>query len=52
MRLALCKKIIEHYGGQMWAESAPGGATFYFTVPAAGRESEETATTRSHRGGM
>ncbi len=34
--LALCKKIIEHCGGTIWFESAPGqGATFYFTLPKA-----------------
>jgi PAS domain S-box-containing protein len=32
--LALCERIIERHGGDIWVESAPGeGATFYFSVP-------------------
>jgi signal transduction histidine kinase len=32
--LALCKKIVEHHGGQMWLDTeAASGATFRFTLP-------------------
>jgi hypothetical protein len=32
--LTICRRIVDQFGGRIWAESNPGeGSTFYFSVP-------------------
>ena len=42
--LAMCRKIVEHYGGAIWLDTTyQGGAKFCFTLPVAPADGEETA---------
>lgn len=36
--LAICQRIVETYGGKIWAESDGKGSCFYFTLPPASDE--------------
>jgi signal transduction histidine kinase len=39
--LAMCRKIVEHYGGRIWLDTTyQGGANFFFTLPVAPEDEE------------
>ena len=41
--LAMCRKIVEHYGGRIWLDTGfRAGAKFCFTLPVAATANEET----------
>ena len=43
--LAICERIIERYGGRIWAEGTPGeGAKFVFAVPTGDEQNIERVT--------
>lgn len=49
--LAICQKILDRYGGQIWVESELGkGSTFFFVVPATQDERVHTVAADSSSG--
>lgn len=51
--LAICKKIVNHYGGDIWFESQPGaGTSFYFSLPGRPMQSAVYSIARPAGAGM
>ncbi|MBG0775057.1 MAG: response regulator [Desulfovibrionaceae bacterium] len=45
--LTICREIVEHYGGSIWAESEPGaGAAIVFQLPGVGEDETEAGGAR------
>ncbi|MBV8071077.1 MAG: CHASE3 domain-containing protein [Acidobacteriaceae bacterium] len=51
--LAICRRIIEHHGGHLWAESHVGeGSTFFFSLPSANISEERDSKPIEVRPGL